>query len=164
MYLKWETFFVFPLVWMECLDKLVWPLDKSLFLTLTRVRALNALTSVKGNWKLTRSLMGNGESEQRLFCGKWYWNWKQNLYGSPVNFSKTPAKIVPVNDVNSVCRVCVGLCPGAADSPCKCEKFVNVKHNLLKPSKEDTRGKLSSLLRSEVRPSTELSHNNMLQV
>ena len=27
MYLKWETFFVFPLVWMECLDKLVWPLD-----------------------------------------------------------------------------------------------------------------------------------------
>ena len=47
-------------------------------------------------------------------------------------------------------------CPGAADSPCKCEKIVNVKHNLLKPSKEDTRGKLSSLLRSEVRPSTEL--------
>ena len=31
MYLKWETFFVFPLVWMECFDKLVWPLDKSLF-------------------------------------------------------------------------------------------------------------------------------------
>ena len=86
---------------------------------------------------------------------------KQNLYGSPVNFSKTPIKIVPVNDVNSVCRVCVvGLCPGAADPPCKYEKIVNVKHNLLiKPSKEDTRGKLSFLLRSEVRPSTELSHN-----
>ena len=71
--------------------------------------------------------------------------------------------MVPVNDgkdVNSVCCVCfVGLCPGAADSPCKCEKVVNVKHNLLKTSKEDTRGKLSSLLRSEVRPSTELSHN-----
>ena len=53
---------------------------------------------------------------------------KQNLYGSPVNFSKTPVKIVTVNDVNSVCRVCVGLCPGAADSPCKCEKIVNMKH------------------------------------
>ena len=52
---------------------------------------------------------------------------KQNLYGSPVNL-KTPVKIVSVNDVNSVCRVCfVGLCPGAADSPCKCEKIVNVK-------------------------------------
>ena len=84
---------------------------------------------------------------------------KQNLFGSPVNFSKTPVKIVPVNDTNSVCRDCVGLCLGAADSPCKCEKMVNVKHNLLKPSKEDTCGKLSSLLRSEGRPSTELSHN-----
>ena len=84
---------------------------------------------------------------------------KQNLYGSLVNLSNTPVKIVPVNDVNSVCRVYVGLCPGAADSPCKCEKIINVKHNLLKPSKEDTRGKLSSLSRSEVRPSTELSHN-----
>ena len=74
----------------------------------------------------------------------------------PLRFSgklpKTPVKIVPVSDVNSVCRVCfVGLCPGAAGSPCKCEKIVNVKHNLLNPSKEDTRGKLSSLLRSEVR-------------
>ena len=97
--------------------------------------------------------MGHGESEQRSFLGK------QNLYGSSVNFSKTPVKIVPVNDVNSVCRVCVGLCPGAADSPCKCEKIVNVKHNLLKPSKENTRSKFSSLLRSEVRPSIELSHN-----
>ena len=84
---------------------------------------------------------------------------KQNLCGSLVNFSKTPVKIVPVNDVNSVCCVCVGLCLGAADSPCKCEKIMNVKHNLVKPSKEDTRGKLSSLLRSEVHPSTELSHN-----
>ena len=63
--------------------------------------------------------------------------------------------MIPVNDVNSVCRVCfVG-----ADSPYKCEKIVNVKRNLVKPSKEDTRGKHSSLLRSEVRPSTELSHN-----
>ena len=79
MYLKWETFFVFPLVWMERFDKLVWPLDKSLFdrswhLILTRVRALNALTSVKG--KLTSSLMGHGESEQRSFCGKWCWERK----------------------------------------------------------------------------------------
>ena len=82
----------------------------------------------------------------------------------PLRFSgkllKDTSKIVPVNDVNSVCRVCVGLCLGAADSPCKCKKIVNVKHNFtFKPSKEDTRGKLSSLLRSEVRPSTELSHN-----
>ena len=46
---------------------------------------------------------------------------------------KTPVKIVPVNDVDSGCRVCVvRLCLGAADSPCKCEKIVNVKHNLLK--------------------------------
>ena len=36
---------------------------------------------------------------------------------------------------------------------------MTVKHNSLKPSKEDNRGKMSSLLRSEVRPSTELSHN-----
>ena len=59
----------------------------------------------------------------------------------PLRFSgkilKTLVKIVPVNDVNSVCRVCfVGICPGAAGSPCKCEKIVNVKHNLLKPSKD----------------------------
>ena len=44
----------------------------------------------------------------------------------PLRFSgkllKTPEKIVPVNDVNLVCRVCfVRLCPGAAGSPCKCE-------------------------------------------
>ena len=100
---------------------------------MTRVRALNALTSVKG--KLTSSLMGHGESEQRSFCA--------NDVGKakPLRFSgkilKTLVKIVPVNDVNSVCRVCfVGICPGAAGSPCKCEKIVNVKHNLFKPSKD----------------------------
>ena len=52
-------------------------------------------------------------------------------HGGRFTVHRTPVKIVPVNDVSSVCRVCVGLCPGAADSPCKCEKIVNVKHNLL---------------------------------
>ena len=69
--------------------------------------------------------------ERKLKIDKLAHGSRRTFYGSPVNFSKTPVKIVPVNDVSSVCRVCVGLCPGAADSPCKCEKIVNVKHNLL---------------------------------
>ena len=78
-YMEWETFFVFPLVWMECLDKLVWPLDHLIRACLTGRDTWGhstALKSVKGNWKLTSSLMGHGKSEQRSFCGKWYWESK----------------------------------------------------------------------------------------
>ena len=106
--------------------------------------------------------MDHGEPEQRLFRQQMMLG-KQNLYGSLVKkkLLQTPVKIVPVNDVSSVSRACVvGFCSGAADSPYKCERIMNVKHNLLKPGKEE----LSSLLRSEVLPSTELSHNICWQV
>ena len=149
---------------MKCLDKLIWPLDHLIRAYLTGCDTW--LWHRYGHSMLWQKWKENWQARSWVTASLNKGRFAANDIGKarPLQFS---GKLLKDTGKNCSCQWCELSVPclccqtlsRSGDSSCKCETIVNVKHNLLKPSKEDTRGKLSSLLRSEVRPSTELSHN-----